>query len=277
MTRATIYVADSGNNRIQVFKPDGTFLRQWGSTCKLDTGEGCVDGGEGQFNEPWGIAVGQDGSVYVSDTWNHRIQKFTNDGAIRHMPGASSVRPAASWARRALFYGPRVVAIGPDGNVYVMDTGNKRVQVFKPDGDVRQPVGRRRGGRGPLRRAGGAGAGRGRQLVRDRHLEQAHPEVRRGGRVRGAVAGQRLGQPVGGEQAGPGGGPEREHRSMPWTRRTTGCWRSTLDGTFKATWGLYGNDAQSFTLPTGIAVGPDGKVYVADGDAHRIMVFPPLE
>ena len=49
------------------------------------------------------------------------------------------------------------------------------------------------------------------------------------------------------------------------------------DGTFKATWGLYGNDAQSFTLPTGIAVGPDGKVYVADGDAHRIMVFPPLE
>ena len=34
-------------------------------------------------------------------------------------------------------------------------------------------------------------------------------------------------------------------------------------------------EASAFTLPTGIAVGPDGKVYVADGDAHRIMVFPP--
>jgi DNA-binding beta-propeller fold protein YncE len=33
----------------------------------------------------------------------------------------------------------------------------------------------------------------------------------------------------------------------------------------------------SFMLPTGIAVGPGGKVYVADGDAHRILVFPPLE
>ncbi len=37
-----IYVADSGNNRVQVFNADGTFLRQWGSLCKLDTGEGCV-------------------------------------------------------------------------------------------------------------------------------------------------------------------------------------------------------------------------------------------
>jgi sugar lactone lactonase YvrE len=49
------------------------------------------------------------------------------------------------------------------------------------------------------------------------------------------------------------------------------------NGQFKATWGVYGNDQQSFTLPTGIAVGPQGNVYVADGDAHRIMIFPPLE
>ncbi len=50
-----------------------------------------------------------------------------------------------------------------------------------------------------------------------------------------------------------------------------------LDGKFRATWGLYGNDAQSFSLPTGIQAGPDGKVYVADGDANRVMVFPPLQ
>jgi DNA-binding beta-propeller fold protein YncE len=49
------------------------------------------------------------------------------------------------------------------------------------------------------------------------------------------------------------------------------------DGEFKATWGLYGNDQESFTLPTGIAVGPEGQVVVADGDSHRIMIFPPLE
>jgi hypothetical protein len=50
-----------------------------------------------------------------------------------------------------------------------------------------------------------------------------------------------------------------------------------LDGSFVATWGLYGNDAASFMLPTGIAVGPDGRVYIADGDAHRVMVFPRIE
>jgi DNA-binding beta-propeller fold protein YncE len=49
------------------------------------------------------------------------------------------------------------------------------------------------------------------------------------------------------------------------------------DGAFLATWGLYGLDAESFTMPTGIDVAGDGRVVVADGDAHRIMVFPPLE
>jgi DNA-binding beta-propeller fold protein YncE len=48
------------------------------------------------------------------------------------------------------------------------------------------------------------------------------------------------------------------------------------DGTFRATFGQYGSDAISFMLPTGLAVGSDGKLYVADGDGHRIMVFPPL-
>ena len=126
-----IYVADSGNNRVQVFNADGTFLRQWGSLCKLDTGEGCVGGGDGQFNEPWGIAVGQDGSVYVSDTWNHRIQKFTNEGQFVSKWGVFG-STGGELGQENLFYGPRSLAIGRDGNLYVMDTGNKRVQVFAP-------------------------------------------------------------------------------------------------------------------------------------------------
>ena len=132
--KGQIYVADSGNNRIQVFNPDGTFLRQWGSTCKLDTREGCVGGGEGQFNEPWGIAVGQDGSVYVSDTWNHRVQKFTNDGQFVKAWGVFG-STGGELGQENLFYGPRSLAIGRDGNLYAMDTGNKRVQVFSPNGD----------------------------------------------------------------------------------------------------------------------------------------------
>jgi DNA-binding beta-propeller fold protein YncE len=46
------------------------------------------------------------------------------------------------------------------------------------------------------------------------------------------------------------------------------------DGRFKGTWGQFGQEANTFTLPTGIAVGADGKVYVADGGSNRILIFP---
>ncbi len=34
---------------------------------------------DGEFNEPWGIAVAPDGTIWVADTWNHRLQQFTPD------------------------------------------------------------------------------------------------------------------------------------------------------------------------------------------------------
>lgn len=62
-----IYVADSGNNRIQVFTASGIYATQWG----------IAGSGNGQFNSPLGIAVDSSGNVYVADTLNSRIQKFT--------------------------------------------------------------------------------------------------------------------------------------------------------------------------------------------------------
>jgi DNA-binding beta-propeller fold protein YncE len=74
-----VYVADSGNNRIQKFLlanpcPAGTqqvvsgvcFVTTWGSQGS----------GNGQFNHPSGVAVASSGRVYVSDQSNHRIQEF---------------------------------------------------------------------------------------------------------------------------------------------------------------------------------------------------------
>jgi DNA-binding beta-propeller fold protein YncE len=61
-----IYVADTGNHRIQRFSATGTFLGVWGS-------EGS---GEGQFNKPVGIAVATDGTVTVADSFNARMQQF---------------------------------------------------------------------------------------------------------------------------------------------------------------------------------------------------------
>lgn len=270
-----IYVADSGNNRVQVFGPDGAFLRQWGSLCKLDTREGCVGGGEGQFNEPWGIAVGKDGSVYVSDTWNHRVQKFTNDGQFVKMWGVFG-STGGELGQENLFYGPRSLAIGRDGNLYAMDTGNKRVQVFDPDGAFITQWGG--GGVVDGRFDEPVGLGQdadGNWYVSDtwnRRIQKFDEAFNYAAQwpVSGWSSQSVVNKPALAVD------PERKivYAVDPENYRVLAF---NTDGTFKATWGLYGNDAQSFTLPTGIAVGPDGKVYVADGDAHRIMVFPPLE
>jgi DNA-binding beta-propeller fold protein YncE len=61
-----VYVADSANNRIQVFTAAGDFLTQWGTPGS----------GPGEFHKPIGVGVGPDGRIYVADTWNSRIQVF---------------------------------------------------------------------------------------------------------------------------------------------------------------------------------------------------------
>jgi sugar lactone lactonase YvrE len=135
------YVVDTANFRVQKFDPEGTFILSFGSRGN----------GDGQFNPysdeaigsgPGGIAVDAQGNVYVADTWNHRIQKFDSEGNLLLKWGAfinlADPVSAAEGGADVKFFGPRGVAIGPDGNVYVTDTGNKRVLVFTPDGE---PVG----------------------------------------------------------------------------------------------------------------------------------------
>ncbi len=122
----SIYVADTENHRIQHFKQDGTLIHQWGSFGDITAGE--APGGT--FNQPWGLALGQDGSVYVADLWNHRIQKFTPGGEFIKMWGyfGQAESPEAFW-------GPRDVAVDSNDQVFVVDTGNKRVVIFDQDGN----------------------------------------------------------------------------------------------------------------------------------------------
>ncbi len=120
----TFYVADTAQHSIWRLSPEGTLLGTWGE----------YGVGPGQFNEPWDVAVDLSGNVYVADTWNHRIQKFTAEGEFVRSWGRLGQTQAYNPAGNSLFYGPRGIAVGPNGNVYVADTGNHRVQVFNADG-----------------------------------------------------------------------------------------------------------------------------------------------
>src|SRR5262245_30897493 len=67
-----LVLAMASTARAQCDLPCGTFLTKWGSPGS----------GDGQFSKPAGIAVDGSGNVYVADTGNNRIQKFTNTGTF---------------------------------------------------------------------------------------------------------------------------------------------------------------------------------------------------
>jgi uncharacterized protein (TIGR03663 family) len=122
----SLYIVDTDNHRIQHFSPDGELITTWGSygDVELGTGE------EGKFKTPFGIGVAPDGTVYVADTWNHRIQYFTAEGEFLGMFGSFG-----QGSDPMQFYGPRDVAIDAQNRVFVVDTGNKRVVIFDRQGN----------------------------------------------------------------------------------------------------------------------------------------------
>lgn len=124
----TFYVGDTRNHRILHLDAEGRVLQEWGSFADGVS----VPADPGKFNEPWGVAVGPNGSVYVTDTWNHRVQKFSSTGKFITTWGTfgqTGVDAVDS------FYGPRGIAVDSQGRVYVADTGNKRIVVFDSDGN----------------------------------------------------------------------------------------------------------------------------------------------
>src|SRR5215813_3434229 len=73
-----IYVTDTGNNRVEKFSSDGTFISKWGSKGT----------GNGQFIQLHDINVSPDGRfVYTAELGNHRVQKFSSNGTFVTMWG----------------------------------------------------------------------------------------------------------------------------------------------------------------------------------------------
>ncbi len=145
-------IADSGNDRLVILERDGSLRRVIGNgRCALEGGKaGCVDpdgagasaAGDGQMNEPWGAVEGPNGSVFVADTWNGRVQVFDRTGVFQHAWGSfGQPSDATRGARETRLYGPRGVTIDSAGHLVVADTGNKRLVVFDAAGEAVAEVG----------------------------------------------------------------------------------------------------------------------------------------
>lgn len=108
-----LFVADSGNHRIQVLSLDGAFVRSFGRKGSTP-GELCL---------PSHICVDLCG-VYVSEEGNHRVSVFTQTGVFIQSIGEKG-------SGLGQFLRPLGVAIDQNKTLYVCDSRNKRIQIFK--------------------------------------------------------------------------------------------------------------------------------------------------
>jgi DNA-binding beta-propeller fold protein YncE len=263
----TFYVADSRNHRIVHFSADGRELDRWGSFADGVS----APAPPGTFNEPWGIAVGPDGSVYVSDTWNHRIQKFTSDG-----------QSITAWGQYGQtdqqygFWGPRGLAVDASGKIYVADTGNKRIIIFDANGTY-------------LTEFGSAG------LEPGQFDEPVGVAVGEDGTVFVTDTWNQRVQTFKPSEDGINFIPDRQWDVFGWYGQSLDnkpfiavnaeghvfvtdpeqyrVIEFTAEGEVIRTWGDFGDTPATFGLASGIAVDPEGHIWVTDGLYNRILRF----
>ena len=192
----------------------------------------------GELAEPRGVALDAQGRIYVADTANHRIQRFTADGTPDLTIGTLG-------AGDGQFNEPRGIAVDAQGNIYVADTWNARVVKLNAQGEFV------------------ASWGEGQDFGNGRVASQTD----------GTLAGNAA-QPLGffGPRSVAVDAQGRVYVADTGNKRVV---VTDGDGNFLFQWGAAGAGAGQFDEPVGIAVDAQGLVYVADTWNGRVQVFAP--
>lgn len=229
-----IYVADQANHCIRKIEPDGTTSTFAGTGIAGDAdGEGNV----AQFNGPVGIVINSTGVLFVTDSGNHRIRAIDTAGAVTTYSGLGSPGFTDGIPTAARFINPAGMAIDPAGNLYIADSGNHRIRKVALDGSVSTLAG-----------TGAAGSGNG-----------ANPQFN---------------SPLGIARDTAGYLYVTEASSHTIRKVAANGFTSIFAGspTIASFTNAVGTAAR-FSSPTGLAVGINGLVYVADRGNNRIRTI----
>ena len=130
----SLYIADQTNRRVQKFAPDGRFLLKWG---RYGSAPGQFDGVENPKSRTGGpqfVAIDKQGYVRTTEARIGRIQRFTPDGRFDLCWGSNRTDPGGFGGRPKNLPGPIALCFDRGGNLWISSTNN-RVQQFTPRGE----------------------------------------------------------------------------------------------------------------------------------------------
>jgi tripartite motif-containing protein 71 len=237
-----LYVANRGNENNFGMRVNRIKIGEAGDEELLS--EFCTYGEEeGHGVWPFGVAVGKNSEVFVTDEWKNTISVFDPNGKFIRRFGETGSGPGQ-------LKGPAGIVCEANGNLIVVDSGNDRLQVFSPDGKVLAQCGHSGSGDGQFSRPWGI------CLDKDSNIWVADWKNHR---VQKWSAGGKYLTSIG------------QYGTLPadpnaFAVTYLGPFISSLPESHYPKAGLLNH-------PTDVAVDPDGDIYVTDWGNHRVCIF----
>ena len=278
-------------------------------TCTSSCKTGLAGSGSGQFKEASGVAVDSEGNVWIADTGNNRIEKFSSSGTLIGIytpdsmlaPEAVAFNPVngnlyvSNSGRNRIdeisttgslitafgepssgfwtLNGPDGIAFDANGDVLVADTNNSRVEEFSSGGTYMNRFGSSGSGGGQFNGVLGVAVCNGAVYASDSNNNRIEKFS-----LEGNYEGQ-FGK--GGSGNGEFSAPSRiaceptGNDLYVSDKGNNRVQEFTATGIFVGKFGVAGHEAGQFSTPVGVAVGTTGTVYVVDSANNRIEKWLP--